>query len=271
MIGRAVRLMCALCISFLCASCMGQELRPGSGWLAPGVSRPLRTPVRVLLTGDSLMEGLGPQMRNALSGYSNLTLIPIGKKSTGLSRPDFYDWPRVLQEHLIADRPHVVVMWVGTNDPQGIYGMSGLGEPCSKEWQVAYLGKVREIFSLTRRYKARLILMGPPVVGDSKLNEQLDTINKLMAWACKREGVCYIDTRAILCDAHGRFCMQGPLPNGQIGVWRSRDQVHITSDGNKRVMHYLLPYLGQEIRKCFSPSAPARRSLHSRGSTGISG
>ena len=35
-------------------------------------------PVRILLTGDSLMEAMGPQMQRELSGYENITLIPIG-------------------------------------------------------------------------------------------------------------------------------------------------------------------------------------------------
>lgn len=270
----ALRMACGVCLCVLCMA-WAQELRPGSGWLVPGGSRPLGAPVRVLLTGDSLMESLGPQMRDALSGYSNLTLIPIGKKSTGLSRSDFYNWPAVLKQHLVADKPHVVIMWVGTNDPQGIYGMTGLGEPCSKAWQLAYLGKIREIFKLVRLHKARFILMGPPVVGDPKLNAQLADINRLMAWACKREGICYIDTRAILGDSHGGFHLQGKLPNGQMALLRTADRVHITADGNKRVMHYLLPYVAQEIRRYFSPQSAANSSPapqgQRRGSTGISG
>lgn len=262
---RAVAL-CCLCL--VCSAC-AQSLRPGSGWLVPGGSRPLGAPVRVLLAGDSLMESLGPQMRDALSGYNNLTLIPIGKKSTGLSRSDFYNWPAVLKQHLAADKPHLVIMWVGTNDPQGIYGMSGLGEPCSKAWQLAYLGKIREIFKLVRAYKARLILMGPPVVGAPKLNAQLADINRLMDWVCKREGVCYVDTRAILGDSRGGFHMQGKLPSGVMGVLRTPDQVHITPDGNKRVMHYLLPYVAQELRLCFSPQSAPRTP--GRGGAGISG
>lgn len=270
---RLLSLLFPAIASFLCTACLpAQELRPGSGWLRPGESRPLSRPVRVLLAGDSLMEGLGPRMCDALSGYGNLTLIPIGKKSTGLCRSDFYDWPRVLQQRLAADKPHLVVMWIGTNDTQGIYGMSGLGEPCSREWQIAYLGKVREIFELVRRYKARLILMGPPVVGDPKLNEQLFTINRLMAWACKKYGVCYVDTRIVLGDARGRFQMQGPLPNGQVGVLRTPDRLHITADGYKRVMHYLLPYVGEEIRRCFgSGGSSAGGASGRRGGTSISG
>ena len=246
-------------------------LKPGSGWLRPDGHWALKMPVCVLLAGDSLMESLGPQMRDALSGYKNLTFITAGKKSTGLSRSDYYDWPRVMEEHLRKERPNLVVMWVGTNDPQGIYGKTGLGEPGSKEWQKAYLGKIYEIFALAHRYKARLILMGPPTVADSKLDEQLAMINRLMDWACKawekkyHSGVCYVDTRAILGSASGQYISVGALPNGSVARLRTSDGVHITADGNKRVMHYLLPHISQELRRCFDTQGRAVYGGRPRG------
>lgn len=269
-------LLMGLCSWLLSAHAQGAEkLSPGSGWLKRDGSWSFKTPIRVLLAGDSLMESLGPQMRDALSSYQNLTFIPIGKKSTGLSRPDFYHWPRVLQKHLAADQPHLVIMWVGTNDPQGIYGMSGLGEPCSKAWQIAYLGKVREIFRLARQHKARLILMGPPVVAEPKLDAQLAQINKLMAWACQNweknyGGVRYVDTREILADKQGRYRQEGVLLDGRRAMLRTRDGVHITSDGNKQVMDYLLPYVSLELRRCFSADGRRVDRIRPQGGAGIS-
>lgn len=252
--------LCILLVGLLCTGSFaaGQQLRPGSGWLVQGGAYPgslWKTPVRVLLAGDSLMESLGPQLRSSLAGYGNITFIPIGKKSTGLSRPDFYDWPAVLKQHLAADRPHLVVMWVGTNDPQGIYGYKGLGAPCSEAWQQVYRSKVREIISLAHSHGARILFMGPPVVGDYSLNAQLGVIDRLMQQECSRLGVCYVSTRFILGDSRGIFHSQGRLLDGSLVTIRSRDRVHITSDGNRRVMDYLLPYLGREIERCFRVSA----------------
>lgn len=252
-------------IALLSVAC-GAQLPPGSGWLVQGGayrSTPWKTPVRVLLAGDSLMESLGPQMRNSLVGYENLTFIPIGKKSTGLSRPDFYNWPKVLKQRLEQDRPHLVVMWVGTNDPQGIYGMSGLGEACSEAWQQAYRSKIREIINLVISHRARLVIMGPPVVGDPKLNRQLAVIGRLMEDECRKVGVCYISTRAILGDSHGGYHAQGRLLSGQMVTLRSADQVHITADGNRRVMEHVLPYIGHELILCFRRPTQERRSSSS--------
>lgn len=204
-------------------------------------------PIRILLTGDSLMEALGPQMQKSLAGYENITLIPIGKRSTGLSRPDFYNWPQVLEENLRQHRPHIVVMWVGTNDPQGIYGKKGLGEPCSKEWLKAYTYKLMEIAGLCQKHHARLIFMGPPVMDEEPLNTQLLKITDIMRRTCKHYKLGFIDTRPLLADKQGKYVHRATMPDGKVKDIRWKDRVHITGDGNILIMKKLLPYMGSII------------------------
>lgn len=211
------------------------------------------------------MHSLGPQLRTELSGFSNLTFIPIGKSSTGLARPDFYDWPRVLEEHLRSDRPQLVVMWVGTNDSQPIYNMPGAGEVGSRAWQAAYQSKIAEIVRLSRSYGAYFVLMGPPVLRSTKTDEKLAMINKLMQRVCKRAGVPFIDTRVALADAKGRYCPQARMPDGSMVPIRTPDGVHITAAGNRIVMKYLLPCLSRIVMRYAPVASPPR------GSRGITG
>ncbi len=223
---------------------------------------------RVLLAGDSLMVSMGPQMREELAGYSNLTLIPIGKSSSGLARADFYNWPRVLEEHLRSEKPQVVVMWVGTNDSQPIYNMPSAGEVGSKTWMAAYYGKIAEVARLSLSHGARFILMGPPVVSNAKTDAKLAMINKLMQRVCQRAKIPYIDTRAALSDAAGRFCPQARTRDGSLVSIRTPDGVHITSAGNRIVMRRLLPSLSKFVVGYAPSAAPVRggRSINGRGS-----
>ena len=259
------RVLCGI-MGWACAlACAAGVSTAEERGLRPGGRGKLPQEQRALLAGDSLMESLGPQMRAELSGYSNLTFIPIGKKSTGLARTDFYNWPRVLEEHLRSDRPHVVVMWVGTNDPQAIYGMPGAGEVGSRTWMAAYQGKIAEVARLTRSYGARFILMGPPVVSDARTDAQLAAISRLMQRVCQRADVPFIDTRAALADAKGRFCAEGRMADGRLTPIRTADGVHITAAGNRIVMKHLLPVLSRMVMGYATAAAPAR------GGSGISG
>jgi hypothetical protein len=228
-------------------SCSSQSQSTVNMHLVPDGKGSAHQPTRILLTGDSLMESLGPQMVAAMKGYKNITLRPIGKRSTGLSRPDYYNWPKVLEENLISFRPQIVVMWVGTNDPQNIYGHKDLGEPLSAAWKNAYADKMREIHNLCKKYKAKLIFIGPPAVAEEPLDAQLLQIEKLMFGFCKRYKLGYVSSRYVLGDRKGRYLHQKSMPNGRMATIRWNDRVHITGDGNRLMMNYLLPYIGTGI------------------------
>ncbi|MBQ3239658.1 MAG: DUF459 domain-containing protein [Akkermansia sp.] len=239
--------------------------------LEPGGSGKAAQPIRILLTGDSLMESLGPQMQKAMEGYENISLIPIGKRSTGLSRPDFYNWPEVLEQNLREHHPHIVIMWVGTNDPQGIYGQTGLGEPCSREWLKAYTYKLIEIARLCQKYHARLIFMGPPVMDEEPLDTQLLKITDIMRRTCKHYKLGFVDTRPLLADSQGKYVHRAKMPDGRVADIRWKDRTHITGDGNILIMNKLLPYMGSIIpearpdgKRLKHTSRPGRTSIRIR-------
>ena len=248
--------------------CVTSVLQAEEWGLEPGGKGKLPREQRVLMAGDSLMVGLGPQMRTELSGYSNLTFIPIGKSSSGLARADFYNWPRVLEDHLRSDRPQVVVMWVGTNDSQAMYGMPSIGEVGSRIWLAAYYGKIAEVARLSLSHGAKFVLMGPPVVSDAKTDAKLAVINKLMQRVCQRARIPFIDTRAALADREGRYCQQARMPDGSMVPIRTPDGVHITAAGNRIVMKRLLPDLSRIVMGYSPITTPMRgnRSITGRGS-----
>ena len=235
----------------------------------------IQKPTRVLLTGDSLMAGMGPQLKRALEGYENLTLIPIGKGSTGLARPDFYNWPKVLEQNMIAHKPHIVVMWIGTNDTQNIYNMPEAGEPLSPSWKKAYYKKLVEIFQIVHKHNATLIMMSPPVMSKQPFDTKLSAITNLMSWTCKKNGAYFLNMRPTLADRNGRYLHRVTMENGKTANIRTPDRIHITADGNILVMDHLLPCLsaclpGNKLQR--RVASKTRRYYNSnRGSQSIYG
>ncbi len=219
---------------------------------------------RVLLAGDSLMESLGPQMQPMLTEELRWSCLPIGKKSTGLCRPDFYNWPAVLEKNLQAFRPNLVVMWVGTNDNQNVHGVK-TGGLLTQEWNNAYYRKMLEIWGLCRKYKAKLIFIGPPVVGDAKVDAELKQINRLMMAVCRRHGLPFLDARAIFTDRHGRYVQRVIGPDGEAVDIRTKDQVHITGAGNERVIKWLCPLMVKTLTGGQSKPAKRGRTALPRG------
>ncbi len=243
-------------LCFVSFSCAGQ--RP-----APKEERD----VRVLFTGDSLMESMGPQMQPILTQQLGWTCLPIGKKSTGLCRPDFYNWPEVLEKNLRSFRPHLVVMWVGTNDNQNVRGVK-TGGLLTDAWKKAYYGKMMEIAGLCRKYRAELIFIGPPTVGDSRVDAELKQINQLMKVVCKHHHIPFLDVRPTFSDKQGRYIQSLTNKKGKVVPIRTKDKVHITEAGNNLVMKQLYPLMQEALN---SPAAGRGRATSRRGAATTTG
>ncbi len=217
-----------------------------------------KTNVRVVFAGDSLMESMGPQMEPALTAHLNWSCRPIGKKSTGLCRPDFYNWPVVLEKNLREFHPQLVVMWVGTNDNQNVRGVK-TGGLLTKAWKEAYSRKMQEIINLCRKYEARLIFIGPPTVGDGRVDAELKQINGLMKEYCRKQQVPFLDVRPIFSDQQGRYVQHLRNKKGKSVTIRTKDRVHITAAGNNLVMKQLYPLMQKTLSEPASPR-PRRSS-----------
>lgn len=203
--------------------------------------------VTVLLAGDSLMESMGPQLKECLNGYRGLTLIPIGKKSTGLCRPDFYNWPAVLKTYLSVHRPELVVMWVGTNDNQNVKGAPSTGELLTDGWKRTYYAKMYEIIALCARSGAKLIFIGPPVLGDPGADAEMRGIARVMEEVCRYHRIPFLNTRPVLGDSRGNYRQRAFNERGEEVAIRYADRVHITEAGNVMVIDKLLPLMTREL------------------------
>ena len=272
-------LMALLCMAFALVSCSSLSYTHKRSLPPPfelGGHGQLPRPYRVMVAGDSLSAALGPQMKRGLEGYAGLEIIPIGKSSTGLCRPDFYNWPEVLEKNLQTYHPNLVFMWVGTNDDQNIYGMSNLGEPpYSPAWKRAYMRKMLEIITICKLHRASLVFITPPVMPDGAFNNKLAEIDSVMLSVCGYYKVEAIDGRKLLADGQGKFVREMKLPDGSTATVRTPDTVHITEAGNRIIMQrVILPHLYFHIYGSVPSKTGGARGVvpkNKRGGASISG
>ena len=78
------------------------------------------TPARVLVVGDSDAGTFGPYLEELLDETGVAETTVDYKVSSGLSRPDFFDWPAHLRRQLPDVDPDIVVVTFGGNDAQGM-------------------------------------------------------------------------------------------------------------------------------------------------------
>jgi len=86
----------------------------------------LKTPVKVLIIGDSLIEwGFGSQLENKLNHIEGVIATKRFKISSGLNRKDYFNWFTYTQDIINDENPDVLIIYLGANDGQNIIAEDG--------------------------------------------------------------------------------------------------------------------------------------------------
>jgi uncharacterized protein len=159
-------------------------------------------PATVYIVGDSDAGTFGPYLQTLLDGTLLANTQLNYKVSSGLARPDFFDWPKELAAKLPEVDPDIVVVTFGGNDSQGLSKPQSqlewvVNDPLANqaEWSAEYERRVGEVMDLLLEDDRRVIWVGIPNDDNPDVSARLqlqDTAAK--AAAAARPGVIFIDT-----------------------------------------------------------------------------
>jgi len=202
---------------------------------------------RVLLIGDSNFFGpLGHTLRTSLMqrGYQ----VEIrGKPSSGLARPEFFDWFAEAQRLIDLFRPDLVIAMLGANDVQRLtWPQLGDRIQWSNErgWRRAYEGRYREFARMLENRVADVVLLSPTNRGWDNARAAVTRVREVQQRAVRGlAGVHWIDMFPLSSDPNGSWLHFGEARNGQRIVYRRADRIHLTKDGAKLVGTKLLATL----------------------------
>ena len=203
-------------------------------------------PLRILIVGDSTMDAVGTAMLRELS-TTGLTDARLDfRVSTGLSRPDFFDWPTHIREIRDAEATEVVVIMVGANDAQPILVDGDVEQHGSDRWFAAYRQRVATLLDETTTDGSWVIWIGQPVMRNDPYNERLTGLNALYAEeAARYPNAVFIDPRPATSAEDGSYIAYLPDADGNQELIRQTDGVHLTPDGGERIA----PLVIEEINR----------------------
>jgi len=187
-------------------------------------------PLRVLVLGDSLGIDLGDVLVNDLTQTGVCRATLDGQVSTGLTRPDYFNWPAELASDLSKDDPQVVVVMIGANDAQDLPGPPDIpfGTPA---WLATYRSRVESFMGEATSEGASLIWVGMPPMQNGGLSSNMQTLNGIVQAAAKeRPGVQFVDSWNLLGTSGGQYTPY-LVVNGQEVNVREPDGTHITPGG----------------------------------------
>ncbi len=118
---------------------------PSTGGSGGDITHPTAAnPLRVLILGDSLGIDMGGPLQNDLANTGVVQATLDARESTGLTRPDYFNWPAELQTDLGVTHPQVIVIMIGANDPQDFPGPPDIPFT-SPQWNVMYAARVARL------------------------------------------------------------------------------------------------------------------------------
>jgi uncharacterized protein len=197
-------------------------------------------PARVLVVGDSDAGTFGPYLSELLNGTGIIETTVDYKVSSGLARPDFFDWPAHLRAQLLEVDPDIVVVTFGGNDAQGLAELDGnfpsewndpVGNP--DEWTAEYSRRVAEVLDLLATEGRTVIWVGIPNDDNPDVTQRLAVQDQAVRAAVSgRAGVTFVDTWARFSGRDGNWAEYVVDPRDQLGKdVRADDGFHLNENG----------------------------------------
>jgi hypothetical protein len=172
---------------------------------APPATPSPADPAVVLIAGDSDAGTFGPYLETLMDDTGIVTTQLDYKVSSGLSRPDFFDWPSHFRQIVPQVQPDIVVVTFGGNDPQGLTDGTKpdgspnfiVGEPTGDgdaEWRAEYGRRVGDVMDYLSSEGRTLIWVGIPNDDNPDVTMRLQVQDEVVrAEAAKRPQVKFVD------------------------------------------------------------------------------
>lgn len=184
-------------------------------------------PLRVFLAGDSQMEFLS-QAVSTEGGTRDLQVETEFHISTGLSRPDYFNWPAELAAVIDESDPEAVVLFMGANDHQDMADSDGQRiVRDTAEWDIEWSRRLAVTLDLLQAPGRHVFWVTQPPMRDHDLNRAVGRMNDLAeSVIADREFVTTIDIWPMFGGDRG-FSARVPGPYGTETSARVNDGVHL--------------------------------------------
>lgn len=208
-------------------------------------------PLTIWTLGDSTSQTIGQAIEILVRDDPLISARTNWRISSGLSRPDFFDWQTFISLFVTAHKPDAVVISVGANDAQGVVAPDGsvhaFGSP---GWADEYRRRTAVAMKTFTDAGIRVYWVGQPLANDVEYTRWMSAINdRYREAATANPMVDYLHASKWLVDGNGHFA---PILDG-LEV-RQRDGIHLTYDGGLRVAREVLA----EIRRDIGPAGAPR-------------
>ena len=200
-----------------------------------------RRPLRLYVAGDSMAGQFG----GPFVGLAEKTGLVEAKLdyhvSSGLSRPDYFDWQQRLIDMIYRTKADATVFLVGGNDAQRVKNDDRVLEVGNEAWLALYHDRVSLAMDIATEGGRRVYWVGQPVMRDDVYGDRMKMLNAVYAdEASRHPGVTYVDTWTLLSNKDGEYADYLRDGNGDLVRMRQADGIHLMRAGADRMAERVL-------------------------------
>ncbi|HEX6421435.1 MAG TPA: hypothetical protein VFZ77_23230 [Acidimicrobiales bacterium] len=207
-------------------------------------------PLRVWIGGDSMAEVFGRSLAGAAEGTGVVDATLHYEMASGLTRPDYHDWPAALAADVEAGDPEVLVVLLGANDGQGILLPDGTPVPevADPRWADEYGRRVGALMDQLRADDRWVVWVTQPPMREPGYDARMAVVRRVhQAEAATRPWVTLVDSPAVLGGEGGAYTPTRPGPDGAEVPVRREDGIHLTQQGADMLAAHVLGVIAERV------------------------
>ena len=198
------------------------------------------SPARVLVLGDSDAGTFGPYLGQLVENTGVAVVDLDYKVSSGLARPDFFDWQTEIETRVEAVDPDIVVVTFGGNDGQALTAVDGevvvgVARPGAdnSRWTAEYRSRVKSIVEYLDGRGLETVWVGIPNHADPEVRFRMQLQDEAVkAELAEHPDVRFVDTWTRFAGRSGNFADLMIDPRDGVGkVVRASDGFHLNQTG----------------------------------------
>lgn len=187
-------------------------------------------PLVLYVGGDSMTREVG----NGVARATPIDLVaPIldPQVSSGLSRPDFLDWPQRLAGVIVNDEPDAIVIMFGANDWQDFEADGEIHRRGTPGWLAVYRERVATTMDLLDQPATAVFWIGQPAMRSAGLSDGMTALNEIYrSEAATRPWITFIDIAPAFAGPDGGYT--DDIDGERV---RQDDGIHFSTAGADRV------------------------------------
>lgn len=210
-----------------------------------------QTPLRLWVGGDSITQTFGTSLQRIALSTEVFTPTLDYHVSTGLARPDYFNWPEHLVKDVLPNNPQVMVIMFGANDGQNMTGSDGkVLERYSEPWMAEYRRRVAATMDILKSpTNDRLVIwVGALPMGTGSKVRGMDELDHIY-WteALNRPWIQYFDSWPFFTNSDLEFAENLPNADGVSRGMRQKDNVHLSTVGGDRLSWAVIDRIGKLV------------------------